>query len=112
MPSAPTSSVPSSEMAKESSFDLRLRPTSLSPAPLMKRCCAPLSLAALPLDTRPLLLRGREFVELADRRLVVRLAPQDRPKLLHGLPGMAGLRQGEGQLQRAGSILRIELQGP
>src|SRR5438093_9170690 len=112
MPSATTSSVPSSEMAKESSFDLRLRPTSLSPAPLMKRCCAPLSLAALPLDTRPLLLRGREFVELGERRLVVRLARQDRPKLLDGLAVMAGLRQGEGQVQPGERILRIDLQRP
>src|SRR5437867_1776379 len=112
MPSATTSSVPSSEMAKESSFDLRLRPTSLSPAPLMKRCCAPLSLAALPLDTRPLLLRGREFAELGERRLVVRLARQARPKRLHGLTVMAGLRHGEGQVQPGERILRIDLQCP
>src|SRR2546428_12472647 len=110
MPSATTSSVPSSEMAKESSFDLRLRPTSLSPAPLMKRCFAPLSPAALPLDTGPLLLRGRKLVELGERRLVVGLARQDRPKLLHGLPVMAGLRQGEGQVQPGERILRIDLQ--
>src|SRR3989442_150060 len=110
MPSATTSRVPSSEIANESSFDLRLRPTSLSPAPLMKRCCAPLSPAALPLDTGPLLLRGRKLVELGERRLVVGLARQDRPKLLHGLPVMAGLRQGEGQVQPGERILRIDLQ--
>src|SRR5207247_8840639 len=112
MPSATTSSVPSSEMAKESSFDLRLRPTSLSPAPLMKRCCAPLSLAALPLDTRPLLLRRREFVELGERRLVVRLARQDRPKLLHRLPVMARPPPGQRHPQPRHTHLQIHDQRP
>src|SRR5436309_15287138 len=112
VPSATTRSVPSPEMAKESSFDLRLRPTSLSPAVVMARRLGPLSLAGLPLDTGPLLLRCRQFLELGEGWLVVRLARQNRPQRFDGLLVVAGLRQGEGQVQPGERILRIRLQRP
>src|SRR5262245_39916556 len=97
MPSATTSSVPSPEMAKESSFDLRLRPTSLSPAVIIGWCRAPPAAAALARDTGPvILLMGRQLVELGLGRLVPRLPAQDGAQLLDGLPVVTRLRQGEG----------------
>src|SRR2546428_391224 len=109
MPSATMSRVWSSEMAKESSLDLRRRPTSDRPALSVDRRAEPSPPAALPLDTRPLfLLPGRQqLVQPGDRRLVVRLERQNAPQLLDRLLLVPGLRQGEGQVETGERILRI-----
>src|SRR5262245_13778717 len=112
IPSATTSSVPSPEMEKESSFDLRLRPTSLRPAVIIEWCRAPRAAAALARDTGSVLLLRRQLVELGERRLVVRLPGQNRAQLLDRLPVLTRLRQGEGQVQPRERILRIRFQCP
>src|SRR5437773_319377 len=112
IPSATTKRAPSSEMANESSFDFRLRPTSLSPALSIASRPAPPSPEVLPLDTGPLFFRGRQLLELGERRLVVRLARQDRTQFLDGLLVVAAFGQGEGQVEPGERILRIRLQSP
>src|SRR5437867_8676078 len=112
IPSATTNRAPSSEMANESSFDFRLRPTSLRPALSIGTWPEPPLPGVLPLDTSPLFFRGRQLLQLDERRLVVRLARQDRAQLLDGLFIVAALRQGEGQVEPGERILRIRLQGP
>src|SRR5262249_40889062 len=67
---------------------------------------------SLPLDTGPLFPRGRQLLQLSERRLVVRFDRQDGAQLLRRLPVVTRLRQSEGQVQPGERILRIRLQRP
>src|SRR5205809_4264929 len=96
-------------MAKESSLDLRRRPTSDRPALSINRRAGPSPAAVLTLDTSPLLLlpRRQQLVQPGNGRLVVRLERQDAPQLLDGLLLLPRLRKGEGQVETGERILRI-----
>src|SRR5438876_7284477 len=80
MPSATTNRLCSLTIANESSFDLRLRPTSLRPALRIARRSA--SGTGFLLDPRLVAPRIRQLLQLRHRRLIGRLARQDGAELL------------------------------
>src|SRR6266436_5782546 len=98
----------SSEVANESSFDLRLRPTSDSPAARISIIGVSTSGTRLTGRARGAARRG-ELVQLGERRLVVRLAHQDRPQLVARLRVAGPLGQGERQVEARHEVVGVDL---
>src|SRR5258706_9352374 len=107
MPSATTNRLCCSEMANESSFEVRLRPTSVRPALVTFRRA---SGTALLLHAGPL-LRSGQLLELRQRGLVGRLPRQNRPQLVHRLALEPRVAEREREVQARDLVVRIGLDG-